>query len=133
DGKLGLRVTQPVMNYYGIEAGELARDGDVLHNKGLHLELRIEGDALVGHYPGPNSPMRLERVRRLPTAPEPPKVPTGPAPRWQTRIGSQVFASPVVHDATAYIATTGGVVNAVRVSDGAIQWAFGLGEPVHGS
>ena len=45
-------------------------------------------------------------------------MPTGPGPRWQTRLSGQIYASPVVADGVAYVGTTGGVINAIDTRDG---------------
>lgn len=133
-GKLTLRLTQPIMNYFDVDAGgELRRDGNKVEYEALALSLTLDGDRLVGTLPGPNSPAELRRVKSLPREQAPPRVPTGPAPRWQTRLGGQVYASPVVADGVAYIGTTGGVVNAIHTRDGSHAWAYGVGAPVHGA
>jgi len=49
-----------------------------------------------------------------------------------TRLNGQVYASPVVADGIAYVGTTGGVMNAVRVADGSFAWAFRAGRAIHG-
>lgn len=132
-GAFAARVTEPIANYYAVDMGALRRDGDALVNDQFHLRLQPDGDGLSGHYPGPKSPLSLRRVGQLPQHPTPPAVPTGPAPRWQTRLGGQVYASPVVHDGIAFIGTTGGVINAVQVADGKVLWAQGVGAPIHGA
>lgn len=134
DGKLTLRLTQPVSNYFDADVGgEVRRDGDRVLHDGLFLSLQLDGDTLSGTYPGPNSPATFARAKKLPTEAPPPTLPQGPAPRWETRIGGQVYASPVVADGVAYIGTTGGVVNAVDAHDGKLRWAFATGAPVYAS
>jgi outer membrane protein assembly factor BamB len=133
DGKLVLRMTQPVSNVFDAEiGGEVKRDGDRVLHEGMYLSLQLQGDTLSGTYPGPNSQAQLRRVAKLPAEAPVPRLPTGPAPRWETRIGGQVYASPVVADGVAYIGTTGGVVNAVNTRDGSLRWTFSAGRPVFG-
>ena len=133
-GKLTLRLTQPIMNYFDVDpGGELRRDGNKVEYEALGLSLTLDGDRLVGTMPGPNSAAELRRVKSLPREQAPPTVPTGPAPRWQTRLGGQVYASPVVADGVAYIGTTGGVVNAIHTRDGSHAWTYSVGAPVHGA
>lgn len=132
-GALEIRLTQPVSNYFGQKVeGEVVRDGDAIRVDALALALKLEGGRLVGTYPGPNSPAVFARARDLPLAPRLPDVPAGPPPRWQARIGAQAFASPVVADGIAYIGTSGGVFNAVRVADGGFAWAFPAGGAIFG-
>ena len=128
-----MKITQPNMGYYGVDAGATALDGSRVRNASLRLDLVAKGDALEGAFPGPNAQARLRRVEALPQPPALPAVPTGPAPRWQTRLSGQAWASPVVADGVAYIGTTGGVFNAVKVADGSIAWTFAAGGPIHGS
>lgn len=132
-GALEVRLTQPISNYFDEKVdGDVRRSGDAVSVDALALNLKLEGEQLRGTYPGPNSQAEFKRVRALPKASAPPKVPTGPAPRWQTRLGGQVYASPVVADGIAYVGTTGGVLNAVRVADGAFEWAVPMGSAMFG-
>jgi len=141
DGKLTLRLTQPISNYFDVDpGGEVRRDGNRVVHEGLALSLQLNGDRLSGTYPGPNSPATFARAKRLPVEQPPPAVPQGPAPRWETRLGGQVYASPVVADGVAYIGTTGGVVNAIYAvadngflyrldrRDGKQRWRYALGD-----
>jgi outer membrane protein assembly factor BamB len=134
EGRLELRLTQPISNYYGVDpGGETTLDGDRITNAGLHLDLRLVDGQLLGTFPGPNSPAQLERTRTLPQAPKPPRVPIGPSPRWEMRLNGQVRASPVVFEDRIYIGTSGGVFNAIDARDGKIAWAFPTGCPIHGA
>jgi len=134
DGKLSLHLTQPVSNYFDADVGgEVRRDGDRVLHEGLSLSLQLDGDTLRGTYPGPNSPATFTRAKRLPTEAPPPVLSQGPAPRWETRIGGQVYASPVVAEGIVYIGTTGGVVNAVDARDGTVRWTFSTGAPIYAS
>ena len=133
DGTYGVRLTQPIANYWTVDAGGTAkRDGARVTYDALKLELTLAGDTLEGHFPGPNSAAQLRRVAELPNEPPMPDVPAGPAPRWETRLSGQVFASPVAVDGVVYIGSTGGVLNAVDAATGAIKWTFATGAPIHG-
>lgn len=133
-GKLVLRLTQPVSNYFGVDpGGEFQRKGDEVTHEGMALSLRLRGDELVGTYPGPNSPATLKRVDTLPSEQDPPAVPKGPEPRWQARLGGQVFAAPTVMDKVAFVGTTGGVFNAVKTDSGEFAWTYSTGAAIHGA
>ncbi|MGN6519092.1 MAG: outer membrane protein assembly factor BamB family protein [Dokdonella sp.] len=132
-GQAVMKLTEPNMGYYGIDAGATTIEGDRVQNAGFMLDLRAQGDTLEGTFPGPRAQARLRRVEALPQPPALPDVPTGPAPRWQTRLSGQAYASPVVADGVAYIGTTGGVFNAVQAGDGAIAWTFAVGAPIYGA
>jgi hypothetical protein len=94
---LRLKLTQPMLSLYGIEVPDaVERDGDVVRVPSQYLELKLDGGRLVGHYPGPNSPATFERSNVLPREPALPRVPVGPEPLWQLRIGAQVYATPAV-------------------------------------
>ncbi|MCQ4166139.1 outer membrane protein assembly factor BamB family protein [Tahibacter harae] len=134
EGKLAILTTQPIANLFGTDmGGEVLRDGDTVSSAAMFLNLRLHGDTLSGTYPGPNSPATFKRVRTLPLEPALPRLPTGPAPRWEARLSGQVYASPVVADGVAYIGTTGGILNAIDVRDGKPRWAFSAGRPIHGA
>ncbi len=133
-GKLLLRLTQPIMNYFDVDAGgEVRREGDTYVFEPLFMSLTRQGDSLEGTLPGPNSPASFKRVRKLPAEAPPPRVPPGPAARWQARLGGQVYASPIVAGGVAYVGTTGGVFNAVSTRDGSLVWTFSAGRSVFGA
>lgn len=134
DGAWSVRFSNPLLNVYDTDAGgTLVREGDRLHLDTLMLDLRLDGDTLSGTLPGPNSRAELKRVRTLPQEQPPPKLPPGPSPRWQVRLGGLVYASPVVADGVAYIGASGGVFQAIATADGALKWTFSAGKPIHGT
>ena len=129
-----LQLTEPILNTFGFDdPGEVRREGDRVIVDNLYVDLKLKGDTLVGHYPGPRSPATLHRVDALPTEAPVPDLPTGPAPLWQTRLDGQAYAAPIVADGVAYIGTTGGVFDAVDTKDGKIAWAFAPGAPIFGA
>ncbi|MEO7325930.1 MAG: PQQ-binding-like beta-propeller repeat protein [Dokdonella sp.] len=132
-GKLVVRVTEPNMGYYGMDLGEAKRDRDRVMSEAVGLSLTLKGDTLNGTYPGPRGIATLQRVSQLPQQAPVPEVPTGPAPLWQTRVGGQVYAAPIVADGVAYIGTTGGIFNAVTTDNGKIAWTFAAGGPIFGA
>lgn len=134
DGTTQLLLTQPVMNYFAVEApGPVVREENRVKVDALHLDLELRDGRLEGFFPGPKSPARLQRVDALPVDPGPPAVPAGPGPRWQTRLSGQIYASPVVEGGVAYVGTTGGAMNAVDTRDGKILWAVAADGPIFGS
>jgi outer membrane protein assembly factor BamB len=134
DGALQVRLTQPISNYFGVPSGApVVRSGDRVTNEELALDLRLDGDRLIGHYPGPRSEASFHRVDALPAEPRVPDLPAGPQPKWQTRLGGTVYASPVVANGIAYIGTTGGVLNAVDTRVGKTVWTFSAGVPLFGA
>jgi outer membrane protein assembly factor BamB len=132
-GKLKLRITQPISNYFAAEVGEVRREDERVLHDGMMLALTLRGDTLTGTYPGPNSPAMLRRVDALPQEPALPNIPTGPGPRWQARLGGQAYASPMVRDHVAYIGTTAGVLNAIDTRKGDTVWTFSAGAPIFGA
>jgi outer membrane protein assembly factor BamB len=133
-GKLRVKLTEPILNTFGFDnPDEVRREGKRIIVDNLLIDLTLEGDTLVGHYPGPHSPATLHRVDAMPTEAPVPDLPTGPAPLWQTRLGGEAFASPVVADGIAYIGTTGGVFEAIDTKDGKIAWTFAPGSPIFGA
>jgi outer membrane protein assembly factor BamB len=133
-GVLGLSITQPGANYFDMKVpGEVQFADSHLNLAGLGLEATLAGDRLTGTFGRSHIPIELHRVEALPQRSGPPPRPTGPGPRWQTRLNGQVFASPVVADGIAYVGTTGGVFHAVRTSDGSFAWTFPAGRPILGA
>jgi outer membrane protein assembly factor BamB len=131
-GELRLFLTQPVMNYFGAELGAVHREGDRVSLDEMGLALALKDGKLEGTFPGPNSPATFARASALPVELTPPAVPGLAAPRWSTRLGGQIYASPAVADGFTYVGTTGGVFNAVRIADGALAWTFSAGRPIFG-
>jgi outer membrane protein assembly factor BamB len=79
-----------------------------------------------------HDPMSLRRTDSLPGEVPVPDLPRGPGPRWQVKLGGQIWAAAAVHDSVAYVGTTGGVFNAVSLKDGSFVWTFSAGGPMHG-
>lgn len=116
--------------------GKADFDNTVLVHPALHMTLRQRGADLVGSLLGAGEHVSLRRASRdqLPSsAPESTETTMLPAPQWQTRLGGQIFASPVVTDGVAYIGTTAGTVFAVDIRDGSLRWGSALGHPIYGS
>jgi outer membrane protein assembly factor BamB len=133
-GALKLFLTQPIANYFAVEApGSVRREAEQVLVDELSLSLRLQGDRLEGHYPGPNSPASFQRASQLPAVTPIPDVPAGPAPAWQTRLNGQIYASPAVFEGKVYIGTTGGIFNAVDARTGKLVWAFPAGRPILGT
>lgn len=125
---------QPVINFYGLELpGELADSAGHYRLTGLNLELTRRDSLLVGTYLHLNTPIALHRVARLPEEVPVPRLPAGPLPRWKTRLGSAIYASAAVYGGIGYVGTSGGIVSAIALRDGAFVWTFAAGRPVFGA
>ena len=135
DGKGGLevRLDLPLAHLERMPVGNARVEGDRVVHPELPMALRLQGDRLVGNLLGEDEHAFLQRGAPRPAVPSAPSVPALPGPRWSTRLGGQIFASPVIHDGIAYIGTNGGTFNAVDTQDGRIVWAVGLGFPVYGT
>jgi outer membrane protein assembly factor BamB len=132
NGALKVILTQPISNYFGVDpGGEATLRGNTVKHDALALSLTLRGDHLEGTLPGPSSPAQLHRTDTLPRETSPPKVTMGAAPLWQTRLGGQAYATPTLADGVAYIGSTGGVFQAVNISDGSLRWAFSAGRPIY--
>ena len=67
-GKLRVKLTEPILNTFGCEdPGDVRREGNRVVVENLNADFRLEGDTLVGHYPGPRSPATLRRVDAIAT------------------------------------------------------------------
>jgi outer membrane protein assembly factor BamB len=134
EDKLVLAITQPGANYFDMGyPGEVERKGNEVLLEPLALRATLAGDRLTGKLGRGQVSVDLRRAETLPSRPAIPELPTGSGPRWQTRLSGQIYASPAVADGVAYVGTTGGVFNSVRVSDGALIFTFLAGRPILGT
>ena len=133
-GQIAGYLSQPVLNYYDFKLpGVVVRDSGRYVLAAYDLKGTIQGNELVGTYFPFNAPMRLQRVRRLPTEVPVPTLPPGPAPRWKRNLGGGIFANVAIRDGVAYVGTGAGVLYAVRVADGEVRWHAILGRPLYGA
>lgn len=133
-GTLQATITQPGANYFGLALpGEVRREGERVTLPEIGLGATLTGDRMSGTFGQAQVPIELRRVESFPGPAPIPPVPTGPGPRWQTRLGGQIFASPVIADGVAYVGTTSGYFDAVRIADGSVVWSFEAGRPVFGA
>lgn len=131
DGKLEGSMFLPVLNIYDSPL-TVERQGDSYKIPKVGMELELKGGKLSGIFGRRKLPITFTRTDTLPSDPPIPNVPKGPEPIWKTKLGGTVYASVAVRDGIAYIGTTGGVFNAVRVKDGTYAWTFNAGRPMHG-
>ena len=133
-GELKAYLTQPIAGYYDLEMpGVVKVEGNRVTLEELKLELTLAGDRLSGRYGRAQVAAELRRVDSLPKQDPVPELAAGPGPRWQTRLGGEVFASPAVADGVAFVGSTSGVMNAIRASDGEFVWTFSAGRPMLGA
>lgn len=133
-GELEPFFTLPVANYFGIPIpAPVERDGDSVAVGMLGMALKLSNGRLEGTFPFPASPVTLERVEALPTAPAIPELPVPPEPRWLAQLGGRIFASPTVAEGITYVGTTSGVMYAVDAANGELIWAFRAGRPILGA
>lgn len=122
-----------LMNFYGLDLGPLKFADGTYTLPGFHWPVKLVDDRLIGAELGAlKLSVDLGRTETLPAEVPVPDFPTGPGPRWQTKLGGGIYAPVAVRDGFAYVGTTGGTFNAVSLKDGAIAWAFPAGRPVHG-
>ncbi len=132
-GALRAYLYQPVMNFYGLDLSSVVPgSADRYELPEVRGRLQREGDRLTGIYFSVGLPIELRRTERLPAEEPVPALPAGPGPRWRARLGGAIYAPVAVRDGVAYVGTTSGVFNAVKVEDGSILWAVPVGRPVFG-
>lgn len=122
---------QPVLNLFG-QRVTLTREGGGYQVPEFGATFVLDGDRLEGSMTSLKIPVALRRTDKLPSEQPVPAFPKGPTPFWQTKLGGQIYAPVAVRDGVAYVGTTGGVFNAVKVSDGTFAWTFSAGRPMHG-
>lgn len=137
EGRYDLQLDLPVAHLQRLPLPDKADfDNKVLAQSGLHMRLHQSGNRLVGSMLGEGEQVSLRRSSRdqLPAAAHPATDTEAlPTPRWSTRLGGQIFASPATHGGVAYIGTTSGAVSAVKLDDGAVLWTTTTGYPVYAS
>lgn len=122
-----------LLNFYGLDAGPVTHADGVFTLPPFRWSVRLVDGRLVGADIGPfKISVDLARTDTLPTEVPLPDLPAGPAPRWSVKLGGQIYAPAAVRDGIAYVGTTGGTFNALRVSDGSFVWTIPAGRPVHG-
>lgn len=131
-GELAAYLTRPIVNQYAVPIGAAKREGDTLQLTALGLALEHTGPTLEGVLPGAGLPLVFRRVDAVPEPAPPPAADPEPEPLWRTRAGDRIFASPAVARGVAYVPTTGGVLAAVDLNDGALLWTAGIGAPLYG-
>ena len=117
-GELELYLWQPILNMFGFGPAHPSWDGRRLTFEPFALDVTLQGGRLVGTFAGPTSRVSMRRVSSLPGEKPVPRVPSLPAPRWETRPGGQIYASPVLAGERVYLGTTGGTMNAINVVRG---------------
>lgn len=99
------------------------------------LALTLGGDGrltVTGLLDEKDAPVTLTRGTRPPARPASPVAPSGPGPRWKTRLGGPIFATAAVRDGVAYVGNSDGVMFAVALADGGPRWKFPAGRPIFG-
>jgi len=136
NGRYDMQLDLPIAHLRALPLhGKADQDASgALTHRALHMAARLQDQQLVGTLLGSGERLRLQRGVRaqLPanTAPATP-LSTLPGPRWTTRLGGQIYASPVVDNDIAYIGTTSGSLYAVDLADGRVRWGSALGYPIH--
>ncbi len=121
------------MHYDNLPLGPVKRDGGTYTIENFGLSFAVDGGRITGTQGGRKRPVELQRADRLPVDPPVPvDLPTGPGPRWQTKLGAPVWARAAVRDGLVYVGNGGGVFSALKASDGSFVWSFSAGRGIHG-
>lgn len=133
-GALAAFVWLELLNCYRTPLGtfSVSEDGHYT-NRELGLDLVVDGDRLAGTMGAEKKPVTLRRAETLPAEPLPAtELPSGPGPRWQTKLGAAIWATAAVRDGVAYVGAVNGVFHAVKLADGSLAWTFSAGRPIFG-
>jgi len=123
----------PIANFYGLDLGAVTREGAKYRIEDSAISLDLGGGKLEGTFYPLNAPASFARTGALPAESPVPDLPPGPGPRWRAKLGAAIYAPAAVREGIAYVGTTGGLLYAVRVSDGSFVWSFVAGRPLHGA
>jgi outer membrane protein assembly factor BamB len=135
DGNLEARLFIDLVGAYGEPLGTVQKiSRNVYRVPAADMSLKLGKDDLsaTGFLPDPNSSVFLKPVSLLPTLPAQPILPSGPEPRWKTRLGGSIFAPVAVHDGVAFVGNADGVFSAVAVATGTRIWSFAAGRAIFG-
>lgn len=125
---------QPVANYYNTSfPGVVNRQDDQYINSKGFFSLTLKDDKLEGTYFPHKVPISLSRTDKLPAEVPVPDFPAAPHPRWQTKLGGEIYAPAEVRDGAVYVGSTNGMFHALDSASGKILWMFVAGRPIHGA
>ncbi|HMI57341.1 MAG TPA: PQQ-binding-like beta-propeller repeat protein, partial [Gemmatimonadaceae bacterium] len=131
-GDLRAYLYQPTLNFYGWMLPGIVRRTDSTYEVAEYLlKLALHDGKLEGTYHSLKAPITLARVRTLPHEVSIPKLPTGPGPKWSTKLGAPIYASSAIRDGVAYVGTTGGMFFAIDIANGKTRWAFAPGRAIY--
>lgn len=130
-GELRAYLYQSVMNFYGLDAGLVKRDGDAYTVEDMLLNVTMKDGALEGTYFSLKAPIALQRTETLPSEVPIPEF-SRPKPLWQTKLGAAIYAPAAIRDGAAYVGTSGGMFYSVSLDDGRFLWAFNAGRGIYG-
>lgn len=133
DGRVLVRLWFPELNTYGTGIDWLTHADGKFLVPAFKLPFTLEGGALSGQLFSADLAFTARRTEKLPTAPPPPAVPTGPEPAWTYRAGAALWTSPAVADGLACLGDASGKFHAVRTADGAPAWTFDAATPLFGN
>jgi len=132
-GDLIARLTVEITNTYDAAMGPVDPVGErawVIRSEKNELTLKDDDTLAVTGFS--DDPVEMHRTPSLPSRPEFPTPLPGPEPRWRVRLGGSIFAPAGVRDGVAYVGNVDGVLFAVKVDDGSVQWTFPSGRPIFG-
>jgi outer membrane protein assembly factor BamB len=132
-GEIVASLYHPMLNVYGAAVpGIVQRQGGRFVDPDFKLSFARTGERLEGTMGSLALPVVLRRTDALPAEVPIPGVPAGLGPRWRLKLGAPIYAAAALRDGMAYVGTSGGVFQAVRVSDGTLEWTFNAGRAMHG-
>lgn len=132
NNEIRAHVYQPLMNFYGLDLGEVKKQGDSYVSEDIRMNVTLRDGKLEGTYFPLNAPITLQRTDKLPGELPIPDLPMSPAPKWEARLGAAIYAPATVRDGMVYIGTSGGMFHAINLADGKFAWSFAAGRPIHG-
>ncbi|MBL7991479.1 MAG: PQQ-binding-like beta-propeller repeat protein [Candidatus Kapabacteria bacterium] len=133
EGNFSVSLYQTVMSLYNVDlpSGVQYSNG-VFTLQDMGISFTLANGVLKGVSKSGTTTFSLRRTNLLPTEPPIPNVPNFPNARWQTKLGSAIYATAAIYDTLAYVGTSGGVFNAVSVKSGDVVWTYSAGRPIHG-
>jgi outer membrane protein assembly factor BamB len=123
----------PAMFLHGAKLGAVTVSGSELRIRPLDTTLRLEGEQLAGSFGLSHLPIRLARSERALSPLPSSDIRSGPPPKWRASLRAEVWASPVVAEATVYLGAADGKFHALDASSGRMLWSWSGPHPIYGT
>jgi outer membrane protein assembly factor BamB len=134
DGRVLVREWMPNLNAYGPPVGWLQLKDGKFFVPEANVTVSLKDDVLSGNVGAADLTFALKRSDKpFPTEPQPPSVPTGPAPAWSYKATGAIWASPIADHGIVFVGDSNATLHAVDATNGKAKWTFRAGGGIFGA